>query len=58
MAIGIYGTTRPADVSIDDVDVYYNYSPNRETFNNDIIKLLIIYKTLAQFLTYTRDRVA
>ena len=39
MAVGIYGTTRPADVSIGDIDVYYNYTPNRETVNNDIIKL-------------------
>jgi len=39
MAIGTYGTTRPADVSIDDIDVYYNYTPNRETVNNNIIKL-------------------
>ena len=39
MAVGIYGTTRPADVSIDDIDVYYNYTPNRETSNNDIYKL-------------------
>ena len=39
MATGIYGITRPADVSIDDIDVYYNYTPNRETVNNIIIKL-------------------
>lgn len=39
MATGIYGTTRPADVSIDDIDVYYNYTSNRETVNNNIIKL-------------------
>lgn len=39
MAIGIYGTTRPADVSVDDIDVYYNYTPDRETINNDIYKL-------------------
>ncbi len=39
MAVGIYGTTRPADVSIDDIDVYYNYTPNRETINNNIYKL-------------------
>jgi len=39
MATGIYGTTRPSDVSIDDIDVYYNYTPNREATNNDIIKL-------------------
>lgn len=39
MAVGIYGTTRPADVNIDDIDVYYNYTPNRETSNNDIYQL-------------------
>jgi len=39
MAIGTYGTTRPADVSIDDIDVYYNYTPNRETINDNIYKL-------------------
>jgi hypothetical protein len=39
MAVGIYGTTRPADVSIGDIDVYYNYTPNRETINNIFIKL-------------------
>ena len=39
MAVGIYGITRPSDVSIDDIDVYYNYTPNRETVNNIIIKL-------------------
>ena len=39
MAVGIYGTTRPADVSIDDIDVYYNYTPNRGTLNNNIYKL-------------------
>ena len=39
MAVGIYGTTRPADVSVDDIDVYYNYTPNRETINNNIYKL-------------------
>lgn len=39
MAVGIYGITRPSDVSIDDIDVYYNYTPNRETVNNFIYKL-------------------
>jgi len=39
MAVGIFGTTRPADVSIEDIDVYYNYSPSREVINNNIIKL-------------------
>ena len=39
MAVGIYGTIRPADVSVDDIDVYYNYTPDRETTANDIFKL-------------------
>ena len=39
MAIGNFGITRPADVDINDIDVYYNYTPNRETSNNTIIRL-------------------
>lgn len=39
MACGTYGTTRPADVDITDIDVYYNYTPNRETINDTIFKL-------------------
>ena len=36
MAVGTQGTLRPADVSVNDISVYYNYTPNRET-SNDII---------------------
>jgi len=39
MAIGTYGITRPADVSINDIDMYMNYVPNRQTFNNEITNL-------------------
>lgn len=39
MAVGTVGITRPSDVLIDDIDVYYNYTPNRETVNNFIYKL-------------------
>lgn len=39
MAIGVYGTVRSADVNINDIDVYYNYTPNRETSNNVMYKL-------------------
>ena len=47
MAVGTYGITRPADVSIDDIDMFYNYTPNRETSNN------IIYRINAsELLTY------
>jgi len=39
MAVGTYGITRPSDVSLDDISVYYNYTPNRETNNNEMISL-------------------
>jgi len=39
MAIGTYGITRPSDVNINDIDVYYNYIPNRNTSDNTIYKL-------------------
>lgn len=39
MAIGTYGISRPADVNINDIDIYYNYTPSRETRNDDIIKI-------------------
>jgi len=47
MAIGTFGNIRPADVSIDDIDIYYNYIPNRETLNNDIFKI-----NTSEVLTY------
>jgi hypothetical protein len=31
MATGNYGTVRPADVGINDVDIFYTYTPSRET---------------------------
>lgn len=31
MAIGTYGNVKPADISPDDLEVYYTYTPNRET---------------------------
>jgi len=34
MATGNYGTIRPADVSVDDVEIYYSYTPNRESLNS------------------------
>jgi hypothetical protein len=33
MGIGVVGTIRPADVSVNDISVYYNYSASRETSN-------------------------
>lgn len=39
MAIGTYGTTRPADVGINEIDIYWNYTPNRQTLNDEIFKI-------------------
>lgn len=39
MATGIYGTIRPSDVSINDIDVYYNYAPNRESEVSEMQRL-------------------
>lgn len=47
MAVGTYGIVRPADVSIDDIDMYYNYTPDRETSNNTVYKL-----NASEILTY------
>ena len=34
MSIGTFGIVRPSDVSIENISIYYNYTPNRETVNN------------------------
>lgn len=34
MATGVYGTIRPADVSPNDMEIYYHYSPSRATTGN------------------------
>lgn len=39
MSIGTYGVVRSADVSVDDIDVFYNYTTNRETKNDVFIRL-------------------
>jgi len=39
MATGIYGTVRPADVDIDDLDVYYSFAPNRDTAATTFLRL-------------------
>ncbi|MAT10993.1 MAG: hypothetical protein CMM02_08290 [Rhodopirellula sp.] len=40
MATGNYGTVRPADVSVDDVEILYAYSPSRETLNTVELEFL------------------
>lgn len=39
MAIGTYGTIRPSDIEIADIDMFYSYIPNRETPPNEFIRL-------------------
>lgn len=39
MAIGVMGITRPSDVNIDDIDIYYNYSSSREALTNAMYKM-------------------
>ena len=52
MAIGTYGTVRPADVSLDDIDMFYTYSPDRETLANEVFRLnateLLSYSNLPE----------
>jgi len=40
MATGNYGTIRPADVSVQDIEMFYSYTPNRESITSvDLIPL-------------------
>lgn len=39
MAIGVYGTIRPADVRTEDIDVFYSYTPNRNTVGTEFIRV-------------------
>jgi hypothetical protein len=47
MAIGIIGVTRPSDIDINDIDMFYNYTPNRQTSNDIIYRL-----TATELLSY------
>ncbi len=37
MAVGTYGTTRPSDVSPDDVEIILNYTPSRDETNDFVL---------------------
>jgi len=40
MATGTFGIVRPADISPDDVEIFYHYTPSRDKIgNSDLIKL-------------------
>ena len=40
MAVGTYGTTRPSDVSPDDVEIILNYTPSRDETNDFVLTKL------------------
>ena len=37
MATGNYGTVRPADVSVEDIEILYSYSPNRGSTSSETV---------------------
>lgn len=39
MAVGTYGTIRPADVSLDDIDMFYTYSEDRNIKSSEVFRL-------------------
>lgn len=42
MSVGIYGTKKLADITSDDVDVLYAYSPSREDLGEVLLNLYIM----------------
>jgi hypothetical protein len=40
MAIGTYGTIRPADCSPEDVEILMNYTPSRDVTNDFVLTKL------------------
>ena len=44
MAVGLYGSTKLADVTIDDVDILFAYSPSREEVGD--IELKPLYNSI------------
>jgi hypothetical protein len=49
MATGNYGTVRPANVSPDDIDIFYTYSPSRDVPPVGPVRLLDANTVLTQF---------
>lgn len=39
MATGTYGIVRPADVSTDDIEIFYSFAPSRDKIGNNLIKI-------------------
>lgn len=40
MSLGTYGTTRAADISPEDVEIFYHYSPSRDLIGDTVLKKL------------------
>ncbi len=49
MATGNYGTVRPANVTTDDVDIFYTYTPSREVPPSVPVRVLDANNFLTQF---------
>jgi len=47
MGVGVFGSIRPSDVSVDDIDIYYNFTSNREVISDTIYSL-----DATQLITY------
>jgi len=39
MATGVYGIVRPADVTPDDVEIFYSFTSSRDRIGNDLVKI-------------------
>jgi hypothetical protein len=39
MATGTYGIIRPSDVLAEDVEIFYNFTPSRDTLTNTLVKI-------------------
>lgn len=57
MANGIYGTVRASDVNISDLDVYYSFTPNRDTIANTFTRL-VATDVLSENTIPTADQVS
>ncbi len=57
MSIGVYGNIKPSDVKTDDISVYYNYVPNRET-NNSVFNSIVASDILTQVSLPTTESIA
>ena len=48
MANGVYGTIRPADVSLDDIEVFLHFTPSRNNIGDTVLTKLITEEVLSK----------